>query len=77
MDRNFRIMVIEDSETQAVKLRLLLEEQGWEVAVEGTRGLIRFSRPPGISVWQWAWPPTQVVDRDPAQPDRFRVLTTS
>ena len=23
---------------------------------------------------QWAWPPTQVVDRDPAAPDRFRVL---
>jgi ABC-type branched-subunit amino acid transport system substrate-binding protein len=44
------------------------------VAVEGTRGLIRFSRAPGISVWQWAWPPIQVVDRDPAAPDRFRVL---
>ncbi|MCF0082492.1 ABC transporter substrate-binding protein [Streptomyces lomondensis] len=44
------------------------------VAVEGTRGRIRFSRTPGISVWQWAWPPTQVVDRDPAQPDRFRIL---
>jgi ABC-type branched-subunit amino acid transport system substrate-binding protein len=44
------------------------------VAVEGTRGQIRFSRTPGISVWQWAWPPAQVVDRDPAQPDRFRVL---
>jgi ABC-type branched-subunit amino acid transport system substrate-binding protein len=44
------------------------------VAVEGTRGQIQFSRTPGISVWQWAWPPTQVVDRDPAQPDRFRVL---
>ncbi len=28
----------------------------------------------GISVWQWAWPPIQVVDRDPARPDRFRVL---
>jgi ABC-type branched-subunit amino acid transport system substrate-binding protein len=44
------------------------------VAVEGTRGQIQFSRTPGISVWQWAWPPTQVVDRDPAEPDRFRVL---
>jgi ABC-type branched-subunit amino acid transport system substrate-binding protein len=44
------------------------------VAVEGTRGQIRFSRPPGIGVWQWAWAPTQVADRDPAQPDRFRVL---
>lgn len=44
------------------------------VAVEGTRGQIRFSRTPGISVWQWAWPATQVADRDPADPGRFRVL---
>jgi ABC-type branched-subunit amino acid transport system substrate-binding protein len=44
------------------------------VAVEGTRGQIRFSRPPGSGVWQWAWPPVQVVDRDPAEPGRFRVL---
>ena len=44
------------------------------VAVEGTRGQIRFSRTPGIGVWQWAWPPIQVVDRDPAEPDRFRIL---
>ncbi|MFE5482310.1 ABC transporter substrate-binding protein [Streptomyces sp. NPDC056527] len=46
------------------------------VDVEGTRGRIRFSRTPGIDVWQWAWPPVQVVDRDPAQPDRFRILHT-
>ncbi|MGA4846807.1 ABC transporter substrate-binding protein [Streptomyces sp. G5(2025)] len=46
------------------------------VTVEGTRGTIRFSRTPGISVWQWAWTPVQVVDRDPADPDRFRVLHT-
>ncbi|MEV7520610.1 ABC transporter substrate-binding protein [Streptomyces sp. NPDC091371] len=44
------------------------------VAVEGTRGQIRFSRTPGIGVWQWAWTPVQVVDRDPAAPGRFRVL---
>lgn len=44
------------------------------VAMEGTRGEIRFSRVPGISVWQWAWTPIQVVDRDPAEPDRFRIL---
>ncbi|MFJ9822665.1 ABC transporter substrate-binding protein [Streptomyces sp. NPDC101151] len=44
------------------------------VAVEGTRGPIRFSRTPGISVWQWVWTPIQVVDRDPAEPDRFRIL---
>jgi ABC-type branched-subunit amino acid transport system substrate-binding protein len=44
------------------------------VEVDGTRGRIRFSRTPGIGVWQWAWPPIQVVDRDPAEPDRFRIL---
>ncbi|MEY9891699.1 ABC-type branched-subunit amino acid transport system substrate-binding protein [Catenulispora sp. MAP5-51] len=51
--------------------------EAWpHVAVEGTRGPIRFSRVPGISgsVWQWAWPPVQVVDRDPADPSRIRVL---
>ncbi|MFH8800854.1 ABC transporter substrate-binding protein [Streptomyces sp. NPDC017936] len=46
------------------------------VRVEGTRGLIRFSRTPGISVWHWTRTPVQVVDRDPARPDRFRVLHT-
>nr|WP_201760482.1 ABC transporter substrate-binding protein [Nonomuraea sp. K271] len=46
------------------------------VAVEGTRGLIQFSRVPGISVWQSAWPPIHVVERDPAAPDRFRTLHT-
>jgi ABC-type branched-subunit amino acid transport system substrate-binding protein len=46
------------------------------VTVEGTRGQIRFSRAPGISVWQWAWAPVQVVDRDPEKPDRFRILHT-
>jgi ABC-type branched-subunit amino acid transport system substrate-binding protein len=44
------------------------------VAVEGTRGQIQFSRTPGISVWQWAWPPIQVVARDAGEPGRFRVL---
>jgi len=45
-----------------------------DVVVDGTRGQIRFSRTPGIGVWQWTWPPVQVVDRDPADPDRFRIL---
>ncbi|OLZ61352.1 amino acid ABC transporter substrate-binding protein [Streptomyces sp. IMTB 2501] len=49
--------------------------ESWpSVAVEGTRGQIQFSRAPGISVWQWAWAAVQVVDRDPAEPDRFRIL---
>jgi ABC-type branched-subunit amino acid transport system substrate-binding protein len=47
------------------------------VAVEGTRGQIQFSRLPGISVWQWARAPVQVVDRDPAEPGRFRILHAS
>ncbi|MET9388911.1 ABC transporter substrate-binding protein [Streptomyces sp. NPDC006624] len=47
------------------------------VAVEGTRGEIRFSRPPGGRVWQWAGAPVQVVDRDPAAPGRFRVRHTA
>lgn len=51
--------------------------ESWpRVAVEGTRGQIQFSRTPGISVWQWARTPIQVVDRDPARPGRFRVLHT-
>jgi hypothetical protein len=44
------------------------------VAVEGSRGEIRFSRVPGINVWQWAWAPIHVADRDPGAPDRFRIL---
>ncbi|WP_042374777.1 ABC transporter substrate-binding protein [Streptacidiphilus neutrinimicus] len=47
-----------------------------EVAVAGTRGAIRFSRRPGVGVWQWAWPPVRIVDRDPENLDRFRVLHT-
>jgi two-component system, NtrC family, sensor kinase len=35
MERAFHIVVVEDSETQAFKLRMLLEEQGWEVSIAG------------------------------------------
>jgi ABC-type branched-subunit amino acid transport system substrate-binding protein len=45
-----------------------------DVAVEGTRGLIRFSRVPGISVWQRAWPPVQIAARRAGEPGRFGVL---
>lgn len=49
--------------------------EAWScVAVEGTRGQIRFSRTPSINVWQWAWAPIQVVDRNPTEPNRFRIL---
>ncbi|MFF7651612.1 ABC transporter substrate-binding protein [Streptomyces sp. NPDC007983] len=54
--------------------RARIAESWPRVAVEGTRGQILFSRTPGVSVWQWAGPPIQVVDRDPAEPDRFRIL---
>ncbi len=47
------------------------------VAVEGTRGVISFSRVSGTGVWQWTWPPVQIVDRDPTSPNHFRVLQAS
>ncbi|MGW1763996.1 ABC transporter substrate-binding protein [Streptomyces sp. NPDC002073] len=53
--------------------RARIAESWPRVAVEGTRGQIAFTRTPGISVWQWAWAPVQVADRDPAEPGRFRV----
>ncbi|WP_458088340.1 ABC transporter substrate-binding protein [Streptomyces malaysiensis] len=56
--------------------RARIAESWPRVTVEGTRGRIRFSRTPDISVWQWAWAPVQVVDRDPAEPERFRILHT-
>ncbi|MBP0580416.1 amino acid ABC transporter substrate-binding protein [Labrys sp. LIt4] len=54
--------------------RARIAESWPSLAVEGTRGEIRFSRVPDIGIWQWAWPPVQVVDRDPAKPERFRIL---
>src|ERR1700716_3972863 len=36
MERAFRVMVVEDSETQAFKMRLLLEEEGCEVSTMAT-----------------------------------------
>ncbi|WP_051731819.1 ABC transporter substrate-binding protein [Kitasatospora phosalacinea] len=48
-----------------------------DVEVAGTRGTVRFSRVPGSGVWQWAWPPVRVVDRDPAEPGRLRTLHTA
>src|SRR3954468_6177436 len=35
MNRASHILVVEDSETQAFKLTILLEEQGWDVSVAG------------------------------------------
>ncbi|WP_164551763.1 ABC transporter substrate-binding protein [Streptomyces sp. WAC 01529] len=56
--------------------RAAIAESWPRVAVEGARGPIRFSRTPGISVWQSARTPIQVVDQDPADPGRFRILHT-
>lgn len=44
------------------------------VSVEGTRGHVQFGRASETGVWQWAWAPVQVVDRDPADVERFRIL---
>ncbi|MFD8593439.1 ABC transporter substrate-binding protein [Kitasatospora sp. NPDC059646] len=69
-------VAFEGWDTVTVLAALLGSASGrWsDVRVAGTRGPIRFERVPGIGVWQWAWAPVQVVDRDPASPDRFRVL---
>ena len=36
MNSDVRIVVVEDSETQAFRMGLLLEEQGWQVSIYGT-----------------------------------------
>lgn len=46
------------------------------VSIEGTRGRIEFSRVPGVQFWQWASAPVQIAERDPTDPERFRVLPT-
>ncbi|MFE5242634.1 MULTISPECIES: ABC transporter substrate-binding protein [unclassified Streptomyces] len=56
--------------------RVRIAESWPRVDVEGTRGRIRFSRAPGGSVWQCSGVPVQVVDRDPAALDRFRIRHT-
>lgn len=61
---------------QAAADRARLADSWPEVDVEGTRGRIRFARTPDLDVWQWAWPPVQVVDRDPTDPARFRIRHT-
>ncbi|TDP97258.1 ABC transporter substrate-binding protein [Labedaea rhizosphaerae] len=71
-------VAFEGYDTIAVLAEVLRSAGSWaDVAVEGTRGPIRFARMPGIGVWQWAWAPVQVVDRDPADPERFRVRTAA
>jgi hypothetical protein len=70
-------VAFEGYDTVTVLAEVLRSGRSWQhVDVDGTRGRIRFSRVPGINVWQWAWPPIQVVDRDPADPGRFRTRHT-
>ncbi|MGW7265880.1 ABC transporter substrate-binding protein [Streptomyces sp. NPDC054842] len=68
------VLVLADALRSHGAERTRVAESWSRVATEGTRGQISFSRTPGISVWQWAWAPVQVVDRDPADTGRFRVL---
>ena len=51
-----------------------MDEPWSPVSVEGSRGRIVLGRATGISVRQWTWAPVQVVDRDPADPSRLRIL---
>ncbi|SEG08034.1 amino acid/amide ABC transporter substrate-binding protein, HAAT family [Actinacidiphila yanglinensis] len=49
--------------------------ESWpHLAVPGSRGEIRFSCPPGGGVRQWESAPMQVVERDPKNSNRFRIL---
>lgn len=45
-----------------------------KIAVEGTRGLITFSRPSGNNVWQWENAPLQIAARDAEHSERFKIL---
>ncbi|MFB7477120.1 ABC transporter substrate-binding protein [Kitasatospora sp. NPDC056184] len=71
-------VAFEGYDTVAVLAELLRSPGAdWErVAVDGTRGRVRFSRTPGTGVRQWVRPPVQVVDRDPADLGNVRVLHT-
>lgn len=44
------------------------------ISAEGTRGTIAFSRTGEERIWQWTGAPIQVVDRDPGDPQNFRIL---
>jgi ABC-type branched-subunit amino acid transport system substrate-binding protein len=69
-------VAFEGYDTIAVLAEVLRTAEPWSrVTVEGTRGRIRFSRT--SSVWQWAWAPVQVADRDPADLHRFRILAAA
>jgi ABC-type branched-subunit amino acid transport system substrate-binding protein len=68
------ITVLAEAIRSAGPNRQLIAKCWQSLAVEGTRGRIQFTRIPGLSVWQWADAPIQIVDRDPLAINRFRVL---
>lgn len=68
------IAVIAEAIRQYGSERASIRSSWPDLAVEGTRGVIRFSRTPGVPTWQWTWPAVQVVDRDPQAVQRFRML---
>ena len=57
------ITVVVEALRAAGRERAALAASFGELTVAGTRGRIRFTRVPGVSVWQWAWPPIQVAAR--------------
>ena len=54
--------------------RTQIAESFPKIALEGTRGQIKFNRMPEAGVWQWAFAPVQVVERNSAAPDQFQIL---
>ena len=57
-------VAFEGYDTIVVLADVLRSQKPWSrVDIEGSRGQIRFSRVPGISVWQWAWAPVRVASR--------------
>ncbi len=49
--------------------------ESWsQVIINGTRGEIKLSQSPEMNLWQWQEAPVQVVDRDPFNPNQFRIL---
>ncbi len=48
-----------------------------DVDIEGTRGKITFTKVPGTSVWQWAWPPIAVAERTRNKDGKHQVLLST
>lgn len=68
------IAVLAEALRIAETRRMAVAASWGDIALEGTRGPIQFSRPPGSNVWQWSSAPIQIADRDPAASGCFRQL---